>query len=228
MARRKVSNPLALSVLALLNERPMHPYEMSTTMRERHKEKSIKLNYGSLYTVVETLVRTGFIAAKETVREGRRPERTVYAITESGRVELYDWMSELVSTPVKEFTQFEAALSLIAVLPPPDVVRLLVERRQRLTTEVELDRASEKIAAREGLPRLFYLEADYVTALREAELRFVEVLLEQITTRTLDGIELWEAFHADSGDPDQDVARITELKRALAPEYWEQGSPPTN
>jgi DNA-binding PadR family transcriptional regulator len=215
-----MSNPLALAVLALLNERPMHPYEMSTTMRERHKEKSIKLNYGSLYTVVDTLVRSGFIVASETVREGRRPERTIYAITESGRVGLYDWMSELVSTPVKEFTQFEAALSLLAVLPPSDAARLLAERRQRLTTEVELNRATEKIVARDGVPKLFFLEAEYVNALRETELRFVESLLVQIATRTLDGIELWEAFHADTGDPERDLARVAELKSRLADERW--------
>ncbi|MGZ4650185.1 MAG: PadR family transcriptional regulator, partial [Kineosporiaceae bacterium] len=29
MTRRRVSNPLALAVLSCLNERPMHPYEIS-------------------------------------------------------------------------------------------------------------------------------------------------------------------------------------------------------
>ncbi len=55
--KRKVSNPLALAVLACLFERPMHPYEMASTMRERHKDESIKLNYGSLYTVTESRVK---------------------------------------------------------------------------------------------------------------------------------------------------------------------------
>ena len=39
--RRSTSNPLALAVLASLHERPMHPYEMASTMRERGKEQSI-------------------------------------------------------------------------------------------------------------------------------------------------------------------------------------------
>ena len=75
---------LALAVLALLFERPMHPYEMAATMRERHKEESIKLRYGSLYTVVETLQRDGLIEPHETSRDGRRPERTVYTLTDAG------------------------------------------------------------------------------------------------------------------------------------------------
>src|SRR5919199_2688937 len=99
MARRRVSNPLALAVLSCLAERPMHPYEISTTLRERGKEQSIKLNYGSLYAVVEALQRHGLIEARETAREGKRPERTVYAITQAGLDEFEDWLAELLSTP---------------------------------------------------------------------------------------------------------------------------------
>ena len=49
---RRPANALALAVLALLYEKPMHPYEISSTLRVRHKEESIKINYGSLYAVV--------------------------------------------------------------------------------------------------------------------------------------------------------------------------------
>jgi hypothetical protein len=68
------SNPLALAVLALLFERPMHPYEMAATLKQRHKGESIKIRYGSLYTVVELLVTRGWITARETSRAGKRPE----------------------------------------------------------------------------------------------------------------------------------------------------------
>ena len=104
------SNPLALAVLALLFERPMHPYEMAVTLKERHKEESIKLRYGSLYTVIDLLVARGLIVAKETSREGKRPERTVYRLTPSGLDELRDWMRELLRDPAKEYPQFEGAL----------------------------------------------------------------------------------------------------------------------
>src|SRR5947209_19661564 len=90
--RRRVSNPLGLAVLGCLSERPMHPYEISTTLRTRGKERSIKLNYGSLYAVVESLQKHGLIASRETTRAGRRPERTVYEITDAGVGELEDWL----------------------------------------------------------------------------------------------------------------------------------------
>ena len=85
------SNPLALAVMALLFERPMHPYEMAATLKQRHKGESIKIRYGSLYTVIELLVKRGFIGTKETSREGKRPERTVFELTLSGYSELRDW-----------------------------------------------------------------------------------------------------------------------------------------
>src|ERR671916_2322205 len=88
---RKVSNPLALAVLALLYERPMHPYEMVSVMRERGKHESVRLRYSSLYSVVEALEREALILPLETVREGRRPERTVYGLTEAGRGGVLGW-----------------------------------------------------------------------------------------------------------------------------------------
>src|SRR5206468_754012 len=78
--------PLALAVMNLLMERPMHPYEMKSTMKERGHDQVIRLKGGSIYDTVERLEAGGFIKSQETSREGRRPERTVYSITEAGRL----------------------------------------------------------------------------------------------------------------------------------------------
>src|SRR3954469_9636802 len=172
MTRRRVSNPLALAVLSCLTERPMHPYEISTTLRTRGKEQSIKLNYGSLYAVVESLQRHGLIQARETSRDGRRPERTVYDITEPGLAEFEDWLAELLSTPVRDFTSLEAGLSLMAGLPPDEVARLLGERADKLRTEIGALDASHAVAAEHGLPDIFLVESLYRRSMLEAELAF--------------------------------------------------------
>jgi DNA-binding PadR family transcriptional regulator len=205
MVKRRISNPLALAVLALLAERPMHPYEMSSTLRERAKEESIKLNYGSLYSVVESLQRHKLIDVHEVVREGRRPERTVYAITDAGRTELVDWLSELLALPVKEYTQFEAALSLMPVLPPESVLQLLQTRRMRLDVEMVGTRAVLTEMTNRGLPYLFSVEGDYVLALREAEAKFVDMLIEGIRSGTLHGLDLWRRLH-EGGELPAEVA----------------------
>jgi DNA-binding PadR family transcriptional regulator len=216
MAKRKLSNPLALAVLSLLVEKPMHPYEMSSKLRERAKEESIKLNYGSLYSVAESLQRHKLIEVQETVREGRRPERTVYAITDLGRTELVEWLSELFALPVKEYTQFEAALSLMPVLAPDNVLRLLQTRRMRLDVEMVGTRAVLADLTNRGLPYLFAVEADYVLALREAEAKFVDMLIEGIRNGSLDGLAVWQRAHETGelpGEADWTRAQ-TELRAA--------------
>ncbi len=195
MARRGVSNPLALAVLAHLWERPMHPYELAATMRERGKEASIKLNYGSLYTVVEALEREKLIVPRETVREGRRPERTVYALTEAGREKLIGWMRELVSKPVKEYPQFTAALSLMGVLPPDEVARLLEERAGRLEEFVRDTRSLMEHHMERGLSRLFLIEEEHRLVLAQAEAKWVRDLAREVTEGTIDGIAQWRSFH---------------------------------
>jgi DNA-binding PadR family transcriptional regulator len=195
MSRRKVANPLALAVLACLYERPMHPYEMATTLRERHKDESIKLNYGSLYAVVESLKGHQLILPQETGREGNRPERTVYRLSDAGRLELIDWMSELLCLPGREYTRFEAGLSLMPVLPPQDVVGLLEERCRRLEMDLGLHRASRELVGK--LPRLFTIESEYRHVLREAELRWTRALIEDIRLGTLEGSEDWRRWHTE-------------------------------
>ena len=71
--KRRQSNPLALAVLVLLAERPMHPYEIAATLRARHKEESIKIRYGSLYKVIDLLQEEGLVVAREKAREGAVP-----------------------------------------------------------------------------------------------------------------------------------------------------------
>ena len=194
-SKGKVSSPLALAVMALLYERPMHPYEMVTVMRERAKHEAIRLRYSSLYSVVEALQREALIEPLETVREGRRPERTVYGLTDEGRAEFLDWLRELLSVPSKEYTQFAAGLSFLAALPPGEAVALLRERARRLEGEVEEMRSGMAATAEQGVPRLFLIENEHELVLREAELSWVSGLVREIEARTLDGLSGWEEFH---------------------------------
>jgi DNA-binding PadR family transcriptional regulator len=197
-SKRKVSNPLALAVMALLYERPMHPYEMVSLMRERGKHESVRLRYSSLYSVVGTLEREGLIAARETMREGRRPERTVYEITGAGREEFLTWLRELLREPVKEYTQFAAGLSFLPGLPPEEAAELLEERVRRLekeTTEMRsrLDAAMEKY----DLPRLFLVESEHELMLRESELGWVRKIVDEIEAGALGDLSEWRSLHSE-------------------------------
>lgn len=201
--RRKVSNLLGLAVLSYLTQRPMHPYELARTLRENGDERSIKFNHGSLYMVVGQLERAGFVTAQETTREGRRPERTIYALTDAGRAEHRAWLRELVEEPRHEFPQFVAALSLIAALPPDEVVELLRSRLQRLTEERAATRELIDTTMAGGLHPLFLVEEEYRLALLDAEIAFVEFFVGRITDPEDGWAGPWGAFHT-SPDERQD------------------------
>ncbi|SEM54804.1 PadR family transcriptional regulator [Streptacidiphilus jiangxiensis] len=215
MPKRKLGNPLALAVLSMCAEAPRHPYEMAQVLRQRGKQASIKINFGSLYTVVQNLEKHGFIEAAGTERDGRRPERTVYGITEAGRAELHDWLSELLSVPVKEYPQFEAGLSLAGSLPPDEVEALLRKRLAALDDGVSVAAATLE-ECRTVLPDIFLVEADYALTMQRAEAGWLRELLRKMETNTLSGMDGWRAYHA-TGEPPQDwidlEERVGELPR---------------
>ena len=146
----------------------------------RGKEKSIRLNYGSLYTIIEQLLREKFIAVRKILKEGKRPEKTIYDLTPAGEAELLDWMRELVSSPVKEYPQFEAALSLLPVLPPEEVMDLLQIRIGLLQKTIEGLAEEDRLCEKMGLPRLFSLEREYYKAVTLAEYKFSKGLIADI------------------------------------------------
>jgi DNA-binding PadR family transcriptional regulator len=206
------SNLLALAVLALLFERPMHPYEMAITLKQRNKGDSIKIRYGSLYTVIELLLKRGLIVVKETSRDGRRPERTVYALTPSGCDELRSWMEDLLRDPVNEYTHFEAGLSLLPVLPPDEAVGLLRQRALRLSAAAAALEARLSHLALQGVPdapaglpgplvgktfpALFVVETEFRLALLKAELAFVNELVRRIREDRWGPLDLWRELQA--------------------------------
>lgn len=204
MAKKRRSNPLALAVLVLLFERPMHPYEMARTLKERHKADSIKIRFGSLYTVIDSLVEAGLIAPRETVREGRRPERTVYELRPAGKVEMQDWLRSLIGEPVKEYTSFEAGLCLIAALPPGEAIEQLQSRERRLEKDCQALRAGLDGVLGSGLPPLFVVEAEYRLSRMAAERQFILELLRRIDQEGWMGSMEWNALHGGRAQAEEE------------------------
>ena len=214
--RRKVGNLLALALLSLLAQQPMYPYEMAQRLRARGKDKTIKINWGSLYTVVQNLEKYGFIQAAGTVREGRQPERTTYQITEQGLAELRDWLRELLSVPEDEYGGFVAALAEGGILPPAEVIELLTKRLATLDKENAVGEADLRLWT-ERLPRILLVEAEYQLAMRKAQAGWVRGLLIEIVEGTISGMEMWRQIHETGEMP----AQMRELDE-LAQRGWDE------
>jgi DNA-binding PadR family transcriptional regulator len=204
--RRKVSNLLGLAVLSTVSARPMHPYEMAALMRERGKDRDMDIKWGSLYTVVGNLEKHGFLAVEGSVREGARPERTVYRITDAGLAELADWVRELIAVPEREVPRFEAGLSVLGALGPDEVAELLRGRLAMLERRIADD---QDALAKTDVPRLFLIEEEYDLAIRRAEAEWVRGFLTEIEDGSLPGLDMWRAFH-ETGELPPEIAELAE------------------
>lgn len=208
MKRRKVSNLLALAVLSTVYQRPMHRYEMASVMRARGKDQDLNIKWGSLYTVVENLAKHGFLEPIGNSRQGARPERTIYQITDEGRQELLDWTRELISTPAPEHPAFVAGLSVLTALPPSEAIALLSARLGLVEKAIAGKQAALEKHSRD-VPRLFLVEDEYELAMAKAEADWIRSLLEEFTSGTHPNLALWEAWHKTGAVPPE-LAELVE------------------
>jgi DNA-binding PadR family transcriptional regulator len=142
---------------------------------------------------VQNLERSGYLETIGVTRQGARPERTVYQITDAGRDELVAWTRELIAEPEAEHTRFIAGLSVLAVLPPQDVIDLLRRRLERLTASVDALTAGLEQAS--DVPRLFLIEDEYRIAMTRAEADWTQSLLDELTAGTFPHLDAWRGFH---------------------------------
>lgn len=206
--RRKVANLLALAILSTLTQRPMHPYEMASFLRTRNKQNDMTIKWGSLYTVVQNLEKHGYVEAAGNVRDGGRPERTIYRITDDGRAELTDWVKELIAEPEREHPRFVAALSVLGAIGPDETIELLRRRRETLEQQIAEDRAALENDLTQ-IPRLFLVENEFELRIREAEAAWVTEFLTQLTDGTFPDIDSWRAYH-ETGEVRPDLADLAE------------------
>jgi len=210
-SKRKVDNLLALAVLAELTQRPMHRYELAVVLRAHGKERDMNVKLSSLYTVVQNLAKHGFLEAVGTSRQGLRPERTTYRITEAGRREMTEWTRALISEPQSEHHRFTAGLSIMVVLPPEEVIALLHVRLTRLEETIAARRA-ELVEMQADVPRLFLTEDEYALAMLEAEAAYVRSLWNDLSTGTHPDVAGWREWHR-TGTVPADLAELAETGR---------------
>jgi DNA-binding PadR family transcriptional regulator len=176
-------SPLAVVVLTLLAEAPMHAYRMRQLIKERAKDTVVNVERSnSVYQTIARLQRDELIRVREQLRDERRPERTVYEITEAGLSTLRSWLDTMLSTPAREFPEFPAALACLPITTPDHLLRQLEARASRLAALTEA-------APELPLPRVLIIEEEYKQAMAEAELAWVRTVIDDLRAGRLDWSE---------------------------------------
>ncbi|MET0132341.1 MAG: PadR family transcriptional regulator [Kibdelosporangium sp.] len=173
-------SPLALLVLELLAERDMHPYELRQLLLTRGRDKHVKITPGSLYRTVERLTEESLAQVVETNREGRRPERTVYRVTDAGREAFAFRLREMLSRPATEYPQYPTALACAHALPRADALDQLT--RRQLELQAELARVQTVYDQLRQQGSVYLIDIDYSQAMRRAELAWTSQLINDMTS----------------------------------------------
>lgn len=178
--------PLAVAALGLLDERRMHPYEMFQLMVQRAEDRLVKVKPGSLYHTVDRLAREGLVTATGTEREGNRPERTVYEITDAGRLALSDRVAEVLAAPVNEYPVFPLAIAEAHNLPAGTVAALLRRRLELVGAEIAAYESGIVSVRGREVPRRYWIDAEYSLAMLRAERQWITGFLDELTSGTLE------------------------------------------
>ncbi|THG34194.1 PadR family transcriptional regulator [Glaciibacter flavus] len=172
--------PLGLAALALLAERPMHPYEMYQTLVHRREDRNVKVRPGSLYHAVDRLSRTGLVDAVGVDRGGNRPERTSYAITDAGRAALHARVAFMLATPAEEFPEFRHAIAEAHNLPIDEVAALIRSRLSVMHDHLHDLEVARSVVASKGIPHRFWLDLSYQISLLHADIAWLEEHITRI------------------------------------------------
>ncbi|MFZ4841826.1 PadR family transcriptional regulator [Mycetocola saprophilus] len=201
--------PIEIAALGLLLERPMHPYEMYQIATQRREDTVVKVSPGSLYRAVYALEQKEYARVAQVEREGARPERTLFEITDAGRERLYADVAELLRTPQIERPSVLQALSEAHVLPVEQVIELLSERLVEMRARVVRIRAEVAAVTALNVPEMYWINVPYMLTMAEAEITWVVAQIERLRAGELS----WQ----DSRTPEEKAQTAERKARKHAP-----------
>ncbi|OZF47107.1 PadR family transcriptional regulator [Rhodococcus sp. 14-1411-2a] len=202
--RGEAVNPLGVSVLALLSESPMHPYEMYQLLLERKEDRIVKVRPGSLYHAVARLHGQALVAEVGTDRGGNRPERTTYEITPAGRRVLVARLAEILRTPVREYPQFTLGLSEMHNLAASEAIALLRARIEDLEVEIEELSGYQRLAADRNISEIYWAGIDYTYHMLSAEVNWLTSYIARVDSGELAWPHEISTHHTTLTDPNQE------------------------
>jgi len=172
-------------------------------MIHRKDDRHVKVRPGTLYHQVGRLTELGFAEVVGTDRDGNRPERTTYAITDAGRDALAEGLRRMVAVPAEEYPEFHLALAELENLPVPEAVDAVRVRVAALSEELAFYDESLAAMRTKGLAERYRLDVSYVRAMLAAQIEWLSATADRIASGDIpwDGPAVPTDFTLNSKEP---------------------------
>jgi DNA-binding PadR family transcriptional regulator len=169
-----------LVILGLLRERPLYGYEIKQIIEE-HMSDWTSIAFGSIYFALDKLAAEGFVEQVEVEQKGKRPSRSVYQVTESGREEFLRLLRESWQQVERQYFSVDICLFFLETLPLDEIKNYLRMRQATLQTMLEhiQSHRDEQMALPE-IPQLAAAIFDHTLVHTQAELSWVTDLLQKL------------------------------------------------
>lgn len=167
-------------VLGLLNEQPRYGYEIKTIIDNVLAHIS-DVSSGSLYYDINRLVERGLIEEVLVEKVGRRPQRSIYQLTEAGKAQFSDMLPELLFPFQQVYLPLNLALFFFENLNPRERIRRLamLQERLKLTSGFIRDTVQE---VESFAPRWHILISQHYLRYFRMEMKFVSDMLEALSS----------------------------------------------
>jgi DNA-binding PadR family transcriptional regulator len=164
-------------LMGLLAGGNRHGYEL----KKEHDERFLgvrPLGFGQVYATLDRLQKKGHVEPIDVQRVDG-PDRTVFQLTEIGRIELDQWLAE-VEPPAPFVANPLATKATIALLVGDADQAAGYLRRQR-AAHLDRMRHFTRIKSDSATPLPEVLAADYAIVHLDADLQWLDLALERIT-----------------------------------------------
>ena len=171
-----------LMILGVLAERgPMHGHQIRRIAELTNAEAWGGITGGALYAELRRLDADGLVRAVRAEQVGRRPARTVYQVTDEGRLELVVQRDAALEVVFGSADPVSVVLLFAAGSDASDLSERLAARRRRVAGQLEAMTAERERLTGQGALSSLDIAAFRRGELRlEAELRWHEEFERQI------------------------------------------------
>jgi DNA-binding PadR family transcriptional regulator len=171
-----------LFVLGTLDaDGPVHGHEIRRLAERIDVENWSEAQIGSIYNAIRRLEAERLIEPVRVEQQGQRPTRTVYAITDDGKVELASLRDKLLYDVALPSDPFDVALWVSAKQPVPELLDAVARRCASLRElQARLAHERTRLTAAGYLPPIGGLLFRHAELRIEAELRWHAELRDRL------------------------------------------------